>query len=186
LALGKWKYSKYGYPPFTSPFLRAIVKGLPVVAHMLYESGSASNAELFKVYKTVLDAEDCSQQVEDEDNQEDYVTLFSHCKAFRPELEKMVTTPRSLQSLSRQTISHCLDPRGRLQRDVEYLPVLSQQMKRYVMFEDLTDPDYGQDEIARFDHGTKLSAAIEHEKMMELLGVQCVVMFLYCFTCSLF
>jgi hypothetical protein len=152
-------------PVFTSPFLHAIVKGLPVVAQMLYESGSASNAELFKVYKTVLDSEDCSQQVAYW-CEEDYVKCFRRCKAFLPELEKMATTPRSLQSLSRQTISHCLDPRGRLQRAVEYLPVLSPQMKRYVMFEDLADPDYGMDEIARFDHVTKLCAAIEHEKKL--------------------
>jgi hypothetical protein len=34
------------------------------------------------------------------------------------------------------------------------------------MFEDLADPDYGLDEIGRFDHVTKLCAAIEHEKKL--------------------
>jgi hypothetical protein len=130
---------------------------------MLYESGAAFNMELFKVYETVLDAEDSSQQV-DNWYRKGYIGWFSRCKAFLPELQKMATTPRSLQSLSRQVISHCLDPRGRLQRAVESLLVLSSQMKRYVMFEDLADPDYGKDVIARFDHVTKLCAAIEHEK----------------------
>jgi hypothetical protein len=120
MSLGKWGLWRY---PFISPFLRATVKGTSAQVQMLYESGAASNAELFRVYKTLLDAEDCSQQIETKNYQQGYWQWFNH-EAFLPVLEKMATIPRSLQSLSRQVISHCLDSRGRLQRAVEYLPVL--------------------------------------------------------------
>jgi hypothetical protein len=120
-------------PPFTSPFLCALRRGSSEMLRMLYNSGAASNKEVFAAYQAVLHAQDCSQQVE-EWKRAGYEELWKNTTSLLPELEKMATTPRSLQSLSRQTISHCLDPRRRLHRDVQSLPVLSEEMKRYVMF----------------------------------------------------
>jgi hypothetical protein len=120
-------------PPFTSPFLCALRRGSSEMLRMLYDSGSASNKEVLAAYQAVLQAQDCSQQVA-EWKREGYEELWKNTRSLLPELENLATTPRSLQSLSRQVISHCLDPRRRLHIDVQSLPVLSTAMKSYVMF----------------------------------------------------
>jgi hypothetical protein len=130
---------------------------------MLYESGAVSNAELFILYK-------CSRSPhlvrEFEEVETMQVRVIIRLVILETLLEMMATTPRSLMSSCRLVISHCLDPRGRRQRDVETLPVLSLAMKRYVMFQDLTHPDYGKEEeeeedAARFDYMPSLRAAID-------------------------
>jgi hypothetical protein len=145
---------------FTSPFLSAIeeilpvvgMRGLLVVFKMLHESGATSNAELFRVYQAVL---------EEQDNVIPERILLSVCTHLVAVLKSMATTPRSLMSLCRQVISHCLHPRRRRHRDVECFDELPPRMKRYVMFEDITDPDYGTTAVHRFDYKPSLMAAIE-------------------------
>jgi hypothetical protein len=200
---------------FTSPLLHAVWREMRAVTAMLYESGAASNAELFGAYQVVMNAQACSKHVgsdgyfrfvdyleqswkprpqlehfclwKNETYRDDtmlplrirfvvdeerlslkkkiqrakYLEKISN---FKNLLEKMATNPRSLMSLCRLKISHCLDPRGRRHRDIQTLCTLTPKMKDYVMFTDLTvtHPDNGKkDETARIDNTASLRTAID-------------------------
>ena len=113
-----------------SPFHFALVRDMPVVRDMLYESGACSYKELFRLYTDVSEGRSFCYDVTTD----------------LPYLRKVATTPRSLRSACRLVISHCLDVRGKRHQDVEYLD-LEESLKDYVMFSDLTDPDFGKDRL---------------------------------------
>ena len=99
---------------------------MPVIRDMLYESGSCSYRELFRLYTDVSNGRSFCHDVTTD----------------LPYLQKVATTPRSLKSTCRLVISHCLNVRGKRHIDVEYLS-LKRFLKNYVMFSDLTDPGFG-------------------------------------------
>jgi hypothetical protein len=175
----------------TSPLLLAVVRGLFVVAQMLYESGSCSPSELLHLYEQMLELSDFDTDIggtlirsinktivrrDDEDysgeynddqvifneRRQRYEKLIKNITTFLPYLKEMVTTPRSLVSTCRLVISRCLTVRRRRERAVRQLtlPVryttgelvseklihkklpLPEGLKNYLLFSDLTDPDY--------------------------------------------
>ena len=148
----------------SSPLLLAVMRGLPVVTRMLYESGACSNTQLFRLQPTLLQLTDPWRNTElGEEFQRTVEDVYSHVRsaADRPQqadqvcvqqcvryLVEVSASPRSLQSLCRHVISHCLTLRKRRAEDANRLP-LQACMKRYVAFADLTDPDYGRDDLYR-------------------------------------
>jgi hypothetical protein len=160
-------------PIITSPLLLAVVLGLPVVAHMLYESGSCSPTELLLLYKQLLELSDpdtrsrktllesINRQAWGGDESLDvcrkrYDELINNIATFLPCLKKMVSTPRSLVSTCRLVILRCLAVHRRHERTVRHLtlPVRSPtgeieseealpvDQKNYLLFSNLTDPQY--------------------------------------------
>ncbi|KAK7091754.1 hypothetical protein V1264_009397 [Littorina saxatilis] len=109
-----------------SPFEYAFVHNMPEVRNMLYESGSCSYKELFRLYARVLNDE----------------TFCPDVTSDLPYLRDVATTPRSLMSTCRLVISLCLNVRGKRRIDVQCLR-LPKSAKNYVMFSDLTDADFG-------------------------------------------
>ncbi|XP_070175761.1 uncharacterized protein [Littorina saxatilis] len=135
----------------TSPFLCAALRELPVVMKMLYESGACSNRELFLLHKELSDVlEPGTEEQEEMEQQIDHNSLlyskFTHCveDVALPYLDEVATTPRRLESACRLVISHCLTLRKTRQSDADQLP-LSEKMKNFILFSDLTEPDYGKD-----------------------------------------
>ena len=150
---------------FLSPVLLAVFRGLPVVTRMLYESGSCSNTELFKlctyrqgvihitgfpskyislcgayareaVSVLVRTAGNCIAKCADNFVTAAVVYLMNVC-----------STPRSLKSSCRLVISRCVTVCHQRHRNATYAQLpLTEELRNYVMFSDLTDPDYGQDE----------------------------------------
>ena len=146
-----------------SPVLLAVLHGLPVVTRMLYESGSCSYTELFRLHT------DLPQMIHDR--------YHSLCVTYTSEitsilgrgadnwlekcsgesvkvaadyLMKVCSTPRSLKSSCRLVISRCVTVRRQRHRDATYAQLpLTEELRNYVMFSDLTDPDYGQRELQR-------------------------------------
>ena len=147
-----------------SPVLLAVSRGLPVVTRMLYESGSCSYTESFKL-RTYLPA--ISSRNRGRDLQETfyfqvlidvriYQSIFANhlqkqnrktVEASVRYLMKVCSTPRSLKSSCRLVISRCVTVRRQRHRDATYAQLpLTEELRNYVMFSDLTDPDYGQHE----------------------------------------
>jgi hypothetical protein len=62
--------------------------------------------------------------------------------AVLPFLQHAVSEPRSLRSTCRLVISHRLTVRGDRERDVRQLRNVPELVKNYLLFSDLTDPDY--------------------------------------------
>jgi ankyrin repeat protein len=167
----------YNESRISSPLLIAVVRRMNVVAHMLYESGSCSHAELLHMYGQLLELLDPNTDsgrqllksiyqsvrrrgVSQEDiafRQKRYKDLTENITTFLPYLKEMVSTPRSLVSSCRLVISHCLTIRRRRKRAVRQLTLpirsatgelykqklpLPERIKNYLLFSDLTDPDY--------------------------------------------
>ena len=154
--------------PHFSPFVLAVIRGLRVVMRMLYEAGSCSYTELFRLrtqLQVVGDSEpwvrqsqrwmfldevrsiyfctDCSDEMRNPIDKQSSKSM----KLSDRYLMKVCTTPRSLKSSCRLVISGCVKVRRQRHRDAVYAQLpLSREMRNYVMFSDLTDPDYGQDE----------------------------------------
>ena len=147
-----------------SPVLLAVSRGLPVVTRMLYESGSCSYTESFKL-RTYLPAIVSANR--GRDLQETFYFLVqvgfriyqsisvNHLqKQNRKTVEasvrylmKVCSTPRSLKSSCRLVISRCVTVCRQRHRDATYAQLpLTEELRNYVMFSDLTDPDYGQHE----------------------------------------
>jgi hypothetical protein len=174
--IARWliRFTEWGRVSIKSPLLLAVVRGLNVVAHMLYESGSCSPTELLHLYKQLEELSDPDtvsgrQLLELTNNrylgvtrQQRYKELTTNITTFLPYLKEMVSTPRSLVSTCRLVISRCLVVRRRRKRAVRQLtlPVrstmgelvseqlipkklpLPEGLKNYLLFSDLTDPDY--------------------------------------------
>jgi hypothetical protein len=132
----------------TCPFVLAVLQGMHVVAHILYESGSCSNTQLLQYYVRFLHLTTEPNLVLEQaslnmcDFPSRYIARLKNIERFMPQLKKMATTPRQLKSTCRLVISRCLDVRGRREKDVQQLNALSEDKKRYVLFSDLTDPGY--------------------------------------------
>jgi hypothetical protein len=176
------KFTESGRVIIKSPLLLAVVRGLHVVAHMLYESGSCSPTELLHLYEQLEELsypdtdsgrrllESINTPVERWRNvqailaerRQRYDELTNNIMTCLPYLKEMVSTPRSLVSTCRLVISRCLTVRRRRKRAVRQLtlPVrsttgevvseklipkklpLPEGLKNYLLFSDLTDPDY--------------------------------------------
>ena len=148
----------------SSPLLLAVMRGLPVVTRMLYESGACSNTQLFRLQPTLqLLLEPWRNTELGEEFPRTVEDVYRHVRsdADRPQradqvcvqqcvryLMEVSASPRSLQCLCRHVISHCLRLHKRRAEDANQLP-LQACMKRYVAFADLTDPDYGRDDLFR-------------------------------------
>ena len=143
------------YPThISSPMEYAIRHNLPVIAHMLYESGACSYRELFRLYSFLRDADFetlCdSYRGWEFDSELGYVDdsetdiIQKNVEEALPYLKRVATNPRSLMSMCRHVISQCLNVRGKRHINVQQLS-LKADKKDYVMFTDLTDPDYGKD-----------------------------------------
>ena len=153
-----------------SPLLLAVMRGLPVVTQMLYESGACSYRELFMLRASLQDL--AVREVEGEFERVFQTTLediYAHPAQFPPHdgshgpglgnekpdrelvqqcaryLLEVSSTPHSLQSMCRQVISRRLKLHKRRAEDVAQLP-LPPSMKRYVKFADLTGPDNENDD----------------------------------------
>ncbi|XP_076463784.1 uncharacterized protein LOC143295961 [Babylonia areolata] len=140
---------------FLSPVLLAVMRGLPGTTRMLYESGSCSLSELFLALPKLLPLTDphsvrtCSLMNEFLVETEMTHTVISQpskwenvIKEATQYLMAVSTTPRSLKSACRLVISHSLKVSPARDRDVSQLPV-SSVMKDYILFSDLTGPDFG-------------------------------------------
>ena len=136
-------FSDWSMTEIVSPMEYAIRYNLRPKPDMLYESGACSNKELFRLYTALLEAPVVKNSkaadkvgilpfLSVEERRYAYLTL--------PYLKVIATSPRSLKSMCRLVISHSLDVRGKLHRDVSCLP-LPESLKDYVMFSDLTRPD---------------------------------------------
>ena len=161
-----------------SPLLLAVMRGLPEVTRMLYESGACSYRVLFRLQALLADLalfmpwQKATLQYQFEDALDCVYTfkdttrnLYLHQgrgrRADIPEeadqeclqqcaqyVIEVSTTPHSLQCMCRHVISHCLRLHKTRAINANKLP-LAASMKRYVMFCDLTDPDYGRDDMYR-------------------------------------
>ena len=155
-----------------SPVLLAVSRGLPVVTRMLYESGSCSYTELFNL-RTYLPAISSRNRGHDLRNifyfdvllaviADDSIFRYPLQKENRKSLEasvrylvKVCSTPRSLKSSCRLVISRCVTVRRQRHRDATYAQLpLTEELRNYVMFSDLTDPDYGQHETEEDEEDT--------------------------------
>jgi hypothetical protein len=159
IATGLKEFIVAGKSIITSPILLAVVRGLHVVANMLYESGACSPAELYEMYGQLLELEDPDTDTgrklfkETEGEFLQYNTMLN-IGAFLSSLKKMVSTPRSLESTCRLVISRCLTVRRRRERAVHQLSLparsatgelypeklpLTEATKNYLLFSDLSD-----------------------------------------------
>ena len=156
----------------TSPLLLAVMRGLPVVVRMLFESGVCSYRELFRLKTNLmelLNAKPEEETVLERVFQEILDTIHKHPNSWsfeyasedmpeKPDRDsvqqcaryvmEVSTTPRSLQSLCSHVITHCIKLHKNYAEDVNELPLVG-AMKRCVALCDLTEPDYGQDDVYR-------------------------------------
>ena len=147
-----------------SPVLLAVSRGLPVVTRMLYESGSCSYTESFKLrtYLPVISSRNRGRDLQKTFHFQVLVAVSIYQGIFANPLQKqnrksveasvrylmkVCSTPRSLKSSCRLVISRCVTVRRQRHRDATYAQLpLTEELRNYVMFSDLTDPDYGQHE----------------------------------------
>ena len=147
------------------PVKMAVWCGLPAVARMLYESGLCSYTDLFKLRPFLTDMSSGTRSTY-YTNQTFFIkdvfvlghnySRQKYCsgegataavKAATDYLMKVCSTPRSLKSSCRLVISRCVTVRRQRHRDATYAQLpLTEELRNYVMFSDLTDPDYGQHE----------------------------------------
>ena len=155
-------------PQTVSPLVLSVVLGLPAVTQMLYESGSCSYVELFRLLLCFSDEwwniHTIRQRFIDtlpalERKGFQFAYPFRKTKGYEKRYTKSVEAsarylikvcgrPRSLKSSCRLVISRCVKVRRQRHREVTYAQLpLSEEMKNYVMFSDFTDPDYGTDVV---------------------------------------
>ena len=150
-----------------SPVLLSVMRGLPVVTEMLYESGACSYKELFMLHIQLPEMTDYDKQPRNQPWGNDLewemfeirrgLDVFGVRKRNRVRkaarfLMRVCTTPRSLKSTCRLVISHCISVHDKRRGwDIMGLPTLDTDMVNYVMFSDITDPDYGQKQEADTD-----------------------------------
>ncbi|XP_070200829.1 uncharacterized protein [Littorina saxatilis] len=139
----------------TCPLVLAVIRGLPVVTQMLYESGACSYRQLF-LLTAHLDTLTLSCSSTEgslgskiswlwshvyENDDDDCVSDTVLKKKSVDYLQQMSSTPRSLVSTCRLVISRCLTLSKTRHRDIAQLP-LSPMLKNYLMFTDLTETDF--------------------------------------------
>ena len=148
------------------PVKMAVVCGLPIVARILYESGLCSYKELFELCAFLTDRSfgtgstyyangqtfsiEARYVFERDYRRQKYRSegeTTAAVKAVADYLMKVCSTPRSLKSSCRLVISRCVTVRRQRHRDATYAQLpLTEGLRNYVMFSDLTDPGYGQHE----------------------------------------
>ncbi|XP_070178172.1 uncharacterized protein [Littorina saxatilis] len=138
----------------TSPLMMAVMRGLPVVTQMLYESGVCSNRQLFTATTHLATSTEIASSTgqirmdftelwrlvhgyDDSDCSSDTALV----KKSADYLRQVSCTTRSLVSTCRLVISRCLTLSKTRHRDIAQLPLLP-EWKNYLMFTDLTDPAY--------------------------------------------
>ena len=155
-----------------SPLLLAVMRGLPVVARMMFESGACSYRELFRLQTPLVElvhaepsektvSERVLQEILNDVYNQPNAQSFEHVPTDVPPkpdrdcvqkcaryVMQVSSTPRSLQSLCSHVISHCIKLHKNYAEDVNELPLVG-AMKRCVALCDLTEPDYGQDDVYR-------------------------------------
>ena len=158
------KRENYVKKLLSSPLLLAVMRGLPLVTQMLYESGACSHRELFTLRKLLFDPDEIalvSVFYETMTDIHDHPRKFPPLRHDSAERVKTVakkrrnrcaryvmevsSSPRSLQSMCRHVVSHSLKLHKNRVKDVNRLP-LPPSMKHYVMFSDLTGPDCGRED----------------------------------------
>ena len=167
----KWMHDNYARRFY--PVKQAVECGLPVVTRMLYESGLCSYKVLFKLRplltywslgawssystKQTFFINDLYGLGHDYSRQK-YCSkggATAAVKAAADYLRKVCSTPRSLKSSCRLVISRCVTVRRQRHRDATYAQLpLTEELRNYVMFSDLTDPDYGQHETEGDEENT--------------------------------
>ncbi|KAL8568624.1 hypothetical protein ACOMHN_063696 [Nucella lapillus] len=148
---------KYGYA-ISSPFLLALIRARLPLARMLYESGACSRTELMALHAQLPHIADSSTEdgrklhdayYNDMIRSEKSKTMDLHYSLQQrllhslPLLTQLLGTVRSLKSSCRLVISRCLDVRGKRPKDIQRLR-LTPELTDYLLFSDLTDPNYGQ------------------------------------------
>ena len=147
------------------PVKMAVVCGLPAVARMLYESGLCSYKDVFQLRPFLTDRSpgtgstyytnqtfsiEVVYVIGYDDSRQKYCSgegATAAVKAASDYLMKVCSTPRSLKSSCRLVISRCVTVRRQRHRDATYAQLpLTEELRNYVMFSDITDPDYGQHE----------------------------------------
>ena len=155
-----------------SPVLLAVSRGLPVVTRMLYESGSCSYTESFKLrtYLPAISSRNRGRELQETFHFHGRVAVSIYQGIFANPLQKqnrkaveasvrylmkVCSTPRSLKSSCRLVISRCVIVRRQRHRDATYAQLpLTEELRNYVMFSDLTDPDYDQHETGEDEEDT--------------------------------
>ncbi|XP_076455351.1 uncharacterized protein LOC143289963 isoform X1 [Babylonia areolata] len=145
---------------FLSPVQLSVMRGLPVITRMLYESGSCSFRELFlalpklltltnecSIRKCTLYKEFLRQIVKINIQTKKHLTAEAPKRLIKRAARYLIevsTTPRSLKSMCRLVISHSLKISPARDRDVSQLPI-PQPLKNYVSFSDLLHADSSSD-----------------------------------------
>ncbi|KAL8591241.1 hypothetical protein ACOMHN_017565 [Nucella lapillus] len=123
----------------TTPFGLSLLRQDHVLMSMLYESGSCSNSEVFWHLQNTLRTSHARGS-----------HLLTSTRSLRGNLPppvivklltKQATQPRTLKSLCRLRVSHLLGVQHKREKRVAELP-LSYQLKHFVMFIDITNPDF--------------------------------------------
>ncbi|KAL8615249.1 hypothetical protein ACOMHN_050290 [Nucella lapillus] len=145
----------------TSPLVCAVLRDLPVVILMLFESGSSSRAELSTLSTLLLKLTDLSTQEgwtlydkvlksiperwEDTDDQlQRYAKLIDIMEKNTAFMMKLAATPRTLLSSCRLLVlRHFHFSNKKRLGYIQRLPLLP-KFKNYLEFSDFCDPDYGQ------------------------------------------
>lgn len=109
-------------------FRHAALKNDVTIANMLYESGACSSSQLYKLHADFAEWNLRSDK---------FLAAFGKMSDF---LEKMTSTPRSLQSACRLVISHRVGIGSTRQENVKHLP-LPETLKNYMLFSDVTKLD---------------------------------------------
>ena len=158
---------KYSGSLLSSCMLLAVLRGLPVVAQMLYESGACSYRELFRLrtpllclallvprrrWRVELSFKSLLEKIYKRSNKVPPSQRCLKVLEYEPDRERVQecahyllevsTTPRSLKATCRHVISRCLGLHKKRGEHVKQLPLM-RSMRRYVMFSDLTHLECG-------------------------------------------
>jgi hypothetical protein len=119
----------------SSPLLMVILRDLPDVAYMLYESGAPSYKELFWLHDHLSSIVFSYERMH-------CSTQLTAIKNFMPYLKHMATNPRRLESMSRLAFAHRFTIRGKRVAEIEHLEDIPELIKQYITFSDLTDKTF--------------------------------------------
>jgi hypothetical protein len=133
-----------GWEACTCPMEFAIVRRMPAICVMLYESGACSNKQLFTLSRQ-MSLLQSSQYCPITFTDSVFTSTFK--AGFIEQFVKMVAnTPRSLTSMCRLAISHAFNVRGKRQKNMSRLyEDLPPREMNYIYFNDITDPAFGSD-----------------------------------------
>ncbi|KAK7479061.1 hypothetical protein BaRGS_00029731 [Batillaria attramentaria] len=124
---------------FKTPFWNAFINGTIVTQYMLYESGSPSSRILLYCYQEYYGFRIFVRHIVVSGKP---TVVVSDAEMYEY-LKKIAKNPRRLESKCRLVISHFIGVWKKRERErrVMQLPILSDEMKDFVLFSDLLDPD---------------------------------------------